>query len=239
MMKHFSSAYFMKQIILILLSFLPTFIYPQTADEWANRVMNAMGGKLAWAAVERIEFSFFGERNGVSRPPILHNWNRKSQDYTLQWQRGDSTIVVDFNVGTQAGKVRINEVVQPESSSGIWLKMAYGRYINDTYWLLMPTKLFDEGVNRSLAPDSSNATHQALKLDFGNVGLTPGDQYWLFINKETGFIDRWSYRLQSGGTGNWLWTDYKAFETATGQVFVAEKHVSGNSVLWTKVSKIE
>jgi hypothetical protein len=203
------------------------------------RVMNAMGGKSAWENVNQMQFSFQGERNGVSRPAILHDWQRKSGDYKVQWQRGDSTIVADFNLNTKLGSVKINDALQPDSTNGIWLKMAYGRYINDSYWLLMPTKLFDDGVFRTLAPDSSSATHQSIKLQFGEVGLTPGDQYWLFINRETGFIDRWSYLLQSAGKGNWLWTDYKAFPTANGQVFVAEKHVSGNSVLWTKVQNIE
>ncbi len=38
--------------------------------------------------------------------------------------------------------------------------------------------------------------YDKLKLTFGKVGLTPGDTYWAYINRQTKLMDRWAYFLE-------------------------------------------
>jgi hypothetical protein len=40
------------------------------------------------------------------------------------------------------------------------------------------------------------------------VGLTPGDQYWLYVTHD-GAVVGWRYVLESGEDGEWEWTDEK------------------------------
>jgi hypothetical protein len=41
-----------------------------------------------------------------------------------------------------------------------------------------------------------------------DVGMTPGDQYWIYVNHE-GSVTRWDYKLQGGHEGSWNWVEEK------------------------------
>ena len=82
---------------------------------------------------------------------------------------------------------------------------AWKWFINDSYWLLAPAKLMDPGVHRRLDDQGR------LVLTFGEVGLTPGDRYTLSVDRDTGRVTKWQYRLQSGREGAFRWTDYRQF----------------------------
>jgi hypothetical protein len=98
------------------------------------------------------------------------------------------------------------------------LKRAYGRFINDSYWLLMPWKLEDPGVKVESQGTTTidGLDYDILHVSFENVGLTPGDQYWAFVNRKTHRMDRWAYFLQGDeGTASmdkataWTWSDWR------------------------------
>ena len=78
------------------------------------------------------------------------------------------------------------------------LETGYGRFINDTYWLLMPLKMRDPGVNLDYDGEKKidKQTYDVLKLTFDDVGQTPGDTYWVYVNRDTHLIDRWEYILE-------------------------------------------
>lgn len=78
------------------------------------------------------------------------------------------------------------------------LETGYGRFINDTYWLLMPLKMRDPGVNLDYDGEKKidKQTYDVVKLTFDKVGLTPGDTYWVYVNRDTHLIDRWEYILE-------------------------------------------
>jgi|GEM_PF-522070 len=80
------------------------------------------------------------------------------------------------------------------------LAASYDRFLNETYWLLMPLKMRDPGVNLDYDGEKKidRQIYDVLKLTFENVGLTPGDTYWAYVNRETHLIDRWEYILEDG-----------------------------------------
>jgi hypothetical protein len=63
----------------------------------------------------------------------------------------------------------------------------------------MPYTLRDPGVNLTYAGKETvdGVNYDKLHLSFGKVGLTPGDQYWAWINPNTHLMDRWAYLLQA------------------------------------------
>ncbi|HUH32821.1 MAG TPA: hypothetical protein VLZ28_02650, partial [Daejeonella sp.] len=106
----------------------------------------------------------------------------------------------------------INGKPVPDSLNEVEIKKAYGYFINDSYWLLAPLKLEDPGVSVTLdAPEEVEGTLcDVLHLDFNKVGLTPGDQYWLYVDSGTGLIKRWKFLLQGKSEpGTFNWTKYK------------------------------
>ena len=160
-------------------------------------------------------------------------------DYRVEYIDGtDSTWVVLFNTNTREGQVAVNGVAVADTADvASRLQRAYGAYINDTYWLLMPAKLLDEGVQRSYVPDSADATSEVIKLAFDGVGLTPGDQYWITLDKETGQVTQWAYQLQSyppdRAATAWTWTEYQTFESPAGPVTVSTAKQGSRGTLFT------
>jgi hypothetical protein len=73
------------------------------------------------------------------------------------------------------------------------------RFINDSYWLLVPFKLvWDEGVTISeeknvVAPISGDTLHKLTILYEGDGGYTPGDAYDFYLSDDH-LIKEWGYR---------------------------------------------
>lgn len=203
------------------------------ADSVAMTVYEAHGGPEAWAALPYLRFNFGGADN-----PVRHFWDRNTGDYRVEMPAGeDSVFVALFNVNTREGDVYLNGEALGGERESEWLDTAYRRFINDTYWLLMPVKLFDPGVNRTYVADSSNAERDVLHLTFGEVGLTPGDQYWVYVDTETGLIDAWAYHLQGHPDDHVpqpiSWSGYTTLDTPNGEIVVSEEKPRNGSVLYT------
>ena len=73
--------------------------------------------------------------------------------------------------------------------------LAYRRFINDMNWLLMPLQMFDPRVHRTYDGDRSDTcgrTWDVIKLNWDeSAGLTAGDVYWMWINRDTGVVEEW------------------------------------------------
>jgi hypothetical protein len=62
----------------------------------------------------------------------------------------------------------------------------------------MPWKLKDPGVKLEYGGEArlEGTTCDLVKVSFESVGLTPGDHYWAYINRQTHLMDRWAYFLE-------------------------------------------
>jgi hypothetical protein len=121
-----------------------------------------------------------------------------------------------MNVNTRQGKAWKNGEAVADPAE--MLTFGYRRFINDTYWLLMGFKTFDPGVTREYVgqqADAGGALHDVVKLSFDKVGLTPGDQYWMWVNRDTGLVDQWHMMLEGSKPedkpGVILFHDYHRF----------------------------
>lgn len=154
------------------------------ADTVAMKVYEAYGGPEAWQQLRYLRFNFGGAEN-----PVRHFWDRSTGDYRVEMPSGeDTTYVALFNVNTREGAVYLDGEELPAAQEEEMLNTAYRRFINDTYWLLMPVKLFDPGVNLSYVADSSNAERDVLHLSFGEVGLTPAISTGCTLTRRRGWL---------------------------------------------------
>ncbi|WP_263784289.1 hypothetical protein [Salinibacter grassmerensis] len=208
-------------------------IAPETrADSVAYRLLQAHGMD-AWASSPYLRFNFGFETPGGAQTIARHLWNRNTGEYRIEWSAGpDSSYVVLANIrdrqdGRLGGSVYLNGEELTGAAGETALEEAYGRFVNDTYWLLAPLKAFDPGVNRTYVPDSSTADHDVLHLTFDEVGRTPGDQYWLYVSTETGRLDRWAYHLQGmpedAPPQFYDWTQYRELSAPGGTVRLASR----------------
>lgn len=180
------------------------------AHRIAGQVMEALGGREAWDATRFIRFTFAGRRT--------HTWDKHTGRHRVEGQTRDGgRFVVLENLGTREGRAWMNgEEVSGDKRKEL-LEMGYGTWINDTYWLLMPYKLEDPGVNLTYAGEETidGRTYDKLHLSFQKVGLTPGDQYWAYIDRGTHLMDRWAYHLEGTKPEEpptaWLWQGWQRY----------------------------
>lgn len=169
-------------------------------DELAKHTFDVQTGK-AWDKARYFAFSFDVSRGGTRVASFAQRWDRFTGDYRVSGKdRQQREFVVVMNINTKQGKAWINgEPATDTKDIQEMMNLGYGRFINDTYWLLMPLKMLDPGVHRSYEGEKIEGghTYDVVKLWFDQgVGLTPADQYWAWINRDTGLVDQWHMRLQ-------------------------------------------
>lgn len=193
---------------------------PPTPEQLAQEVMQALGGKEAWDNTRFLRFTFAGRRT--------HWWDKHTGRHRIEGQTQDGKkFLVLENVNTKEGTVWIDGQKAEGDQAKEFLDRAYGAWINDTYWLIMPYKLQDPGVNLSYVGEETidGKKYDKLLLSFQNVGLTPGDRYWAYINHDTHLMDRWAYVLESMDKGAeptaWRWEGWQKY----GNIMLAPKRV--------------
>jgi hypothetical protein len=103
----------------------------------ARRTVQAMGGEQAFAKLRTLKFDFVVEREGKETGRIHHVWDRWDGRYRIErLNREGRHVLTLFNV-QKPGVGR--SWLDGEELTGDVLKKAletaYGRFINDTYWL--------------------------------------------------------------------------------------------------------
>lgn len=186
-----------------------------------NAMMTAMGGQAAFDNTSTLRFTFEVAVNDTVRSARTHWWDRRTNRYRIESKtREDKPAVTLFNLDTKAGDAWIDGVKAEGDDAVKQLESAYGRYINDTYWFLMPLKLFDPGVH--LQMDGEALVHGSMcdrvKVTFDSVGLTPGDTYWAYIDRTSHRMVRWGFILQGDREKDaepqeslYDWTDWADF----------------------------
>ena len=186
-------------------------------DQVARELIAALGGEAGWEKARQLRFDFVVEREGTRAAEFHHVWDRYTGDYRLLGRdKSGAPYAIYFNVNTHDGVAFSNgKPVEGEEKKKL-IENAYGRFINDTYWLLAPWKVFDPGVHRDYdgeKPGPDGSLCDVIRLSFDNVGLTPKDVYWLWITRDGRRLVQWQYVL--GGAQEdpttALWKDWRSF----------------------------
>jgi hypothetical protein len=153
----------------------------------ADSIMKAMGGRKNWDATRFISWNFFGRRTLT--------WDKSLGRARIVIPKDSIIFLVDLKTGTGRMQQGRNELTEPDSLQKM-MKKAVSIWINDSYWLVMPFKLKDDGVTLKVADDDSvvdDRTHTILQLTFANVGDTPQNKYWLAVDRTDNLIKKWSF----------------------------------------------
>ena len=205
------------------------------AQEVAAKLMEALGGQENWDRARYLRFDFVVKREGKIVSTVKHLWDRYTGRYRVEGttrDKGDYVVLFEDINAKKGQAFRNGEAVQGEDRKKL-IDMGYGRFINDTYWLLMPFKWNDPGVHLkyegTAGGDGGTLWDKVLLTFDDNVGLTPKDRYWAYINRKTGLMDRWAYILK-GGKGPATGADWVRWERFGGILLSQEKIVRGRSV---------
>ncbi|MBI5435223.1 MAG: hypothetical protein HZA52_20480 [Planctomycetes bacterium] len=155
------------------------------AVELADAAMRAMGGRAAWDATRVLAWNFFGRRK--------HVWDKWTGDYRME--EGERVVLMNLD----SGKGRVFDKGAEVTDAKLveeGLKKAKSIWINDSYWLVMPYKLKDDGVTlkykgEGALPDGRAA--DVLVLTFEAVGDTPQNKYDVWIARDTKLVEQWAF----------------------------------------------
>ena len=180
------------------------------AQQLAKAVWKASGGEN-WSKVKELRFTFIVEGEGKELARAEHHWDLVAQIDRVKWKGKDVTV----NLASPA---------QDEDS-----KAAYARWVNDSYWLLAPLKVLDPGVKLSTegTKQVGEAQFETLRLSFEGVGLTPGDQYLLYIDPQTKLVRAWDYIPSADKVTHGSWDRYENF----GGLQLSTEHEFGGRII--------
>ncbi|MBQ4914967.1 hypothetical protein J8L85_11000 [Maribacter sp. MMG018] len=174
------------------------------ADALAEKMLNS----LNYGKFENTRFLEWSFRDGAH----LYKWDRKNRTVEVQWDdyRVDLDLIApDSSIGYKNGTrldTKENEKLVAD---------AIDKFNNDSFWLIAPYKVFDEGVERRVVPLENGL--EGLLVTYTSGGSTPGDSY-LWILQPNGFpksFKLWVKIIPIGGVeaswDDWLVTDSGAF----------------------------
>ncbi len=143
-----------------------------------------MGGEEGWKDTRYLAWTFNDQ---------YQVWDK--QQNSFRWEK-DSLVAI-INTETKDGKVYADgkELQGPEEKQKL-LERAYALWINNSYWLVMPFKLLDPGVNLTYLGEEETmdgAPADVLEMTFAQVGLTPQNKYKVWVDKEQGLVTQWAF----------------------------------------------
>jgi hypothetical protein len=171
------------------------------AADIAKQLTDAMGGQAAWEQLPYLRFDFVVVSEGQERARFRHWWDKKRGRARVEGpdDKGQ-TVAAVFSLADRRGISFTGGMPDADSASITnHIQNGYERWVNDTYWLVMPFKLRDPGTHlKHVRTETGNAgqTYDVVELSFSpGVGLTPEDRYWLYVNRATHLVDRWEFVL--------------------------------------------
>lgn len=196
---------------LVLNEKLPTGENPTKADELANKMLKALN-KSAWDSTNVVAWTHKGGHQFV--------WDKKNELVQIKWDKNDVLLnLKEWNKGKAFSEGK--EVT--DSQLDVLRGKAWAIFCNDSYWLIAPYKVFDEGVTRKIVKTEDGS--EALLVSYASGGVTPGDSYLWFLDKNatpTAF-KMWVKILPIGGVSA-TWQDWKTTETGA---IIAQNHKLG------------
>ena len=191
-------------LITFLLSFKPAFC--QDAEGLIGKMTHAMGGMQAWNQLPVIQWTFDARQTFY--------WDKKKDSIIMD--RPSKQLLVKMHLITKQGNAWQNGEQVLAKDLDDCLKLTYLLWVNDSYWLAMPFKLKDPGVNLTYDGLDQGIKAHKIEINFNSgVGLTPRNKYIIWINKESFLIEKWAFYMDRDDTKPTIitkWGNYQEFE---------------------------
>ncbi len=174
--------------------------YNEKANKLSHKILKAIKHKN-YKNTRFLEWSFAGKRN--------FKWDKKEHIVDVSW---DKFRVHLYPENIEKSTVFFDDLKQEDTDEKI-VKQAWDIFNNDSFWLVAPHKLFDDGVIRNIEKIDKK---EALRITYTSGGTTPGDSYvWIL---DSTFVPK-SYKMylkngRMNGTPA-TWEDWITTESGT------------------------
>lgn len=171
--------------------------YNYKANLLADKILKAIKHDQ-YKNTKFIEWSFAGKRS--------FKWNKEDHSVEVSW---DKFLVNLFPEIKEKSTVYFEGVKQEDTDEKV-VKGAWDIFNNDSFWLVAPHKIYDDGVVRTIETvDDKNA----LRVTYTTGGSTPGDSYVWFLD-ENNVPESYKMYLKNGRMNgasatweNWITTE--------------------------------
>ena len=161
---------------------LPQATSSKAADVLANKMLVALGHE-AYRDTRYLEWSY---RNGNHH----YVWDKTKGIVEVRWNE----TVVDLNLNRleRSKVVKDKNIIEGDEKIEL-AKKALRYFNNDSFWLVGPFKVFDEGTTRAIVITEDGKTR--LLVTYTKGGDTPGDSY-LWLLDESGIPESFKMWVQ-------------------------------------------
>lgn len=172
------------------------------AEALANKMLSTLN-KSAWDSTNVLKWNFKGMHTYV--------WDKQRNYVQVSW--GNNEVLLNLNENEwEKSKAYEGKKEHIADKRGSLLGEAYGYFCNDSFWLIAPFKVNDEGTTRQLIVDKNEGA--SLLVSYSSGGITPGDSYQWFFD-ETGlpvYYKMWVSIIPIGGVKA-TWEDWQITNT--------------------------
>lgn len=175
---------------------LPTGEQGPKADALATKMLKALDYE-AYKNTRFIEWSFRGKH--------FYKWDKEKDIVEVSWETNKVTL---FTKTPEKSIVLVNE---KQVNNNEILQKAIDYFNNDSFWLVAPYKVFENGIQRRIVSYNGK---EALLVTYTTGGSTPGDSY-LWILEENGrptSYKMWVSIIPTGGMEA-TWSDWITTES--------------------------
>ena len=182
------------------------------AEELAQKMLKAINNK-AYQNTRFLEWSFKG---GAHK----YKWDKLKGRVEVIWD--DHVVNINLNDISGSFVTKENSTLTAKEARALYNK-AWDYFNNDSFWLVAPFKVFDEGTERSVVQFDEGS--KGLLVTYTNGGSTPGDSYLWKLNSN-GFpesFQMWVQIIPIGGIEA-TWDDWQVMESGA---FLPKTHKLG------------
>ncbi len=183
---------------------------PSKADELAKKMQTALN-KTAWDSTNVVNWGYKGGHAFV--------WDKKNEMVQITW--GENKVLLNLKEWNK-GKAFKNGKEITDAELDVLRGKAWKFFCNDSFWLIAPFKVFDEGTTRNIVKIGDS---EALLVKYASGGITPGDSYLWFLD-ESGVPKKYKMWVKIIPIGGVEATWDKWITTKTG-VKIATEHKLG------------
>lgn len=174
----------------------------------ADKLAHMMLVSLNYDTYKKTRYLEWSYRNGANQ----YVWDKQMGKVEVKWK--DYMVNLNLSNPNRSSVLENGNLVKTERKTEL-IEKALKNFNNDSFWLVGPYKVFDEGTERSLV-SLKNGTN-ALLVTYNSGGSTPGDSYLWMLN-ENGFpssFKMWVGIIPVGGLeatwDDWLVTQSGAY----------------------------